>query len=671
MVKQDGVAADPEKTERVASWPVPTNPADLRSFLGFASYYRRFIKDFAKIASPLHRLTEKKTEYRWSEEADDAFRELKRRLVSAPILAYPRYSDPFILDTDASDRGIGAVLSQIQDGKERVIGYGSRTLTKAERNYCVTRRVMLAVVTFTRHFRCYLLGRPFVVRTDHAALQWLQRFKEPEGQVARVEQLREYHFQAEHRPGTRHSNADALSRRPCDQCGDPHNVDAVHMSLPEGGASGESSDDGTLTPILTTIQSAQEGDPQLGPIRRRLLAGKDRPTVEEMSGSGLRNRGYWAQWDQLFLENGVVHRHWEDRNGKRILKQMVVPRELVPVVIKELHDGVAGGHLGVTKTVGKARERFYWIGLREDIELWCRQCPECAKRKSPARPNRASLVPVRTGFPMERVALDIVGPLPITQHGNKYILVVSDYFTRWPEAYPLANQEAESIARVLVNEWICRFGVPMHIHSDQGRNFESKIFKKMYNLLGMAKTRTTPYHPQSDGLVERFNRTLIGMLSIRVAEDETSWDDHLPATMLAYRSSVQESTGYTPFHLMFGREIRLPIDLMFGRDPDPMKETTEYVVQLKQHLEEAYEQVRKRTGFVQGRQKDRYDQRAVGGQYNVGDRVWLHNPAVKRGLKPKFHRPLADPFVVVKRITCRCGVSYPARGDKSSFSGSL
>lgn len=154
VVKQDGVAADPEKTERVASWPVPTNPADLRSFLGLASYYRRFIKDFAKIASPLHRLTEKKTEYRWSEEADDAFRELKRRLVSAPILAYPRYSDPFILDTDASDRGIGAVLSQIQDGKERVIGYGSRTLTKAERNYCVTRREMLAVVTFTRHFRC-------------------------------------------------------------------------------------------------------------------------------------------------------------------------------------------------------------------------------------------------------------------------------------------------------------------------------------------------------------------------------------------------------------------------------------------------------------------------------------------------------------------------------------
>lgn len=184
---------------------------------------------------------------------------------------------------------------------------------------------------------------------------------------------------------------DALSRRPCGQCGDPHNVDAVHMSQLERGTCKESLDYGARTLALTTLQSSLEGDSQLGPVRASLLAGKDRPTVEEISDSGLKNRGYWAQWDQLFLENGVVYRSCEDKNGRRVLKQTATPRELVPVVIKELHDRVAGGHLGVTKTVRKARERFCWIGLREDIELWCRQCPECAKHKSPARSNRVSI----------------------------------------------------------------------------------------------------------------------------------------------------------------------------------------------------------------------------------------------------------------------------------------
>uniref|UniRef100_A0A3B1IW44 ribonuclease H n=1 Tax=Astyanax mexicanus TaxID=7994 RepID=A0A3B1IW44_ASTMX len=216
VVSGAGVETDPKKTEAVRDWPVPRNAKMVRSFVGLASYYRRFIRGFADVAAPLHNLTRPGVTFRWSDEAERAFGELKRRLCNAPVLAYPNMSESFIVDTDASDRGLGAVLSQVQDGSERVIAYYSRRLDKAERNYCVTRRELLAVVEGLKHFRPYVYGVPFLLRTDHASLQWLMRFREPEGQLARwISRLQEFSFEVVHRPGRSHGNADALSRRPC------------------------------------------------------------------------------------------------------------------------------------------------------------------------------------------------------------------------------------------------------------------------------------------------------------------------------------------------------------------------------------------------------------------------------------------------------------------------
>ena len=167
---------------------------------------------------------------------------------------------------------------------------------------------------------------------------------------------------------------------------------------------------------------------------------------------------------------------------------------------------------------------------------------------------------------MERIALDLLGPLPTTRHGNIHILVVFDYFTCWREAYALPNKEAATVARTLVNEWICRFGVLDAIHSDQGANFEGHLFTEVGKLLGVEKTRTTPYHPQLDGLVEWMNRTLLMMLSIR-AQEEERWDELLPELLMAYRASFHDTTKFTPFYFMFGREIHLPIGVMFGKPP--------------------------------------------------------------------------------------------------------
>ena len=216
------------------------------------------------------------------------------------------------------------------------------------------------------------------------------------------------------------------------------------------------------------------------------------------------------------------------------------------------HDGPGGGHLGIAKTVPKVNNKYYWIGCSKDVKLLIWQCPQCQSRKSPNPKRRAALVQVPVDAPMERLAIDVMGPLPISNKRNRYVLVICDYFTKWTESFAMPNQQAETVARILVDDVICRFGVPYSIHSDQGTNFESTLFQQICQLLGINKTRTTAY-PQSDGLVERFNRTLQTMIATYVREDQINWDDHLPHVMMAYRASEHTSTGATPNFLMFGR----------------------------------------------------------------------------------------------------------------------
>lgn len=221
IVNREGVATDPSKVAAVKNWPSPTKVKEVRSFLGLCSYYRRFVMGFANIARPLHDLTKKTEKFVWTEACESAFEQLKSALTTTPILALPSDEGEYILDTDASDNALGAVLSQVQEGQERVIGYGSRVCSPAEKNYDVTRRELLAIVYFFKYFRVYLLGRKFLLRTNNAALTNLRRTPVPIGQQARwLALIESFDFDIRHRAGTAHGNADALSRR-------PHQVNAV------------------------------------------------------------------------------------------------------------------------------------------------------------------------------------------------------------------------------------------------------------------------------------------------------------------------------------------------------------------------------------------------------------------------------------------------------------
>ena len=313
IVSRAGIAADPSKTDKVVHWSTSTNRRQVQQFLGLVNYYQRFVAHFATLVKPLHCLTEKNARFKWTDACQEAFDAIRQQLSSPPLLSFPDFSRPFIVDTDASDVGIGSVLSQIQeDGAEHVIAYASRVLTKAERQYSVTRRELPAVIYSFDHFRQYLLGQPFLLRSDHGSLKWLQSFYNPEGQLARwLEKLQEYSFTIEHRPGTKHLNADALSRL-----------------LETSASSEDDTEDNAIHGVFrdyddNQLRKLQLQDPDLWLV---LQAKEDnvQPFRDDVRNESLKTRKFIQVWDQLEVAGGVLMRKFCDETHKSSFLQLVV-----------------------------------------------------------------------------------------------------------------------------------------------------------------------------------------------------------------------------------------------------------------------------------------------------------------------------------------------------------
>ena len=288
------------------------------------------------------------------------------------------------------------------------------------------------------------------------------------------------------------------------------------------------------------------------------------------------------------------------------------------------------------------------------MRMWCNSCVACCGRKTPSPKPFAALQPISVKFPMQMIAVDFLGPLPVTSSGNRYILVAGDYFTKWIEVYSVPNQESITVADKLVNEMFCRFGPPVSLHSGQGRQFEAELIAHICRLLHIRTTRTSSYHPQSDGFIERFNRTILSMLASWLEQNLNDWDVDLKALCQAYNTSVQDTTGYIPFFLMFGREIRMPVDLMHGLSPGTVSDVTSlstYVQQLQSKLTAAYTFVHQNVSVQQRRQKENYDQKIHGKPHQISELVWLHTPVVKKGQARKFHQPWTGPYKVRKKLS--------------------
>lgn len=364
----------------------------------------------------------------------------------------------------------------------------------------------------------------------------------------------------------------------------------------------------------------------------------NRPPRDEISDDTPIVRSLWSQFSRLKEIDGLLYREFENQDGKSKHLKLIVPQRMTNEIMRILHDLPSAGHLGVNKMTDKVRQRYYWKGWREDVENHCRKCLKCAEHNPAKKRARAPLISSTTGYPMERVAVDVVGPLPKTRNGNRFILVVCDYFTKWPEAYPIPDHKAVTVANKLVEEWISRYGLMQTLHSDQGREFESEIFQTLMQQLRIHKTRTTPYHPQSDGLAERLNRTLKNMLSKLVNGNQDNWDSLIPQTLLAYRTATQSSTGVTPYRMMFGREARLPVDVMVDSEPPNEKRQSynEYVEMQKSKLQQAFEIARQNTRVATRRYRDYYDANTTENSFQVGDRVWRISQVTKKSKSSKL-----------------------------------
>ena len=672
-----------QSTANVSEWPVPKSPTEVRAFLGLCSYYRRFVHKYAFLAHPLHRLTQKHVPFEWTEECTTAFQTLKDALTSPPIMAFPNFHQPFIVSADASNYAIGSVLSQVQNGKERVIAYASHVLTCTEKKWSTYDKELWAIVWSVRHFRHYLSCNPFTIITDHRPLLSLRKLDvtlDPTGRRGRwALELDPYQWTITHKEGKKHTNADAMSRIPLSQQDPVVPEETVppsqdHRSSPEKGEtsptvpqlhnpSGQPSSVSSTTAqvcssekdtavVQTTntgvemlqhtlstprndILSKQLSDPILSEVYTWVQK-NERPYLRHVKGKVLRK--LWWQFPKLVLCNDLLCRKAHIAPGKPVVYQVLIPSLLITETMNILHGNPCSGHYSADRTFKKALTMCYWPNMRSDIDNFCDMCHTCEAYRKPVPQHRAPLQSIQAERPFQFVCTDIT-ELPVTSQGHKYVLVVQDHFTKYVNAFPMSDQTAATVARILCERYIPEHEVPEELFSDQGRQYESEIIQTICQRLNIKKKRTSPYHPRGNGMVERFNRTLKQQLAKLIHQHGGEWDHYLPAVVLSFNSTPHSSTGYSPYFLAHGREPRVPatVDL----SPPVMSQTPQnYGTELVKRLNTVFQTVRSHREDQRLKREYYFNKHVKFKPYQFGDLVWMDDPTTQRKkLEPNWTGP--------------------------------
>ena len=688
VVSEDGIEPDPSKIEAVRTWPRPRTLTELRSFIGLASYYRDHIRSFASVARPLHFLTKKGVRFEWAEAQETAFNQLKELLTSAPVLAAPMDTGTFILDCDASNEALGIVLQQEQEGKERVIAYASRSLDNAERSYCTTRKELLAIIFGLKKYRQFLLARSVVIRTDHAALTQLLRTPEPLAQQARwIDLLAEFNFDIRHRPGRVHGNSDALSRRPCEReiqgdCRQCHSSSAKRGRISRVRTRREAAQvlpdieqhqESVVTavePVVTgsSVQPSQLRQSQLddvivGFILRCLEQDASQPDWSLVAERSDEVRTYRAQWASLVIQEGVLYRRFYAADGKTKFLQLIVPLAMREQFVNTAHGGITGGHFGIRRTTNQVLRRGYWCGWRRYVEQFCRRCGVCSQVHRGPPPRQGLLQPLRENGPMDRLHIDLCGPFPRSK-GCAWILTCIDAYTRYLTAVPLPDKSAITVADALVKEVFCKIGCSRQLVSDLGKEFQNSLMQHLCQMLDITQLRTTSYRPCTNGRIERVHRSLNSLMAKVVSDSQRDWVQHLPACVMAYNVSKHESTSYSPYFLMHGREAICPLDLVVDTPfADVPADRNQYADELVDRLREAFRLVNLHDGSRIERMKKNYDANVRSKPFEVAQLVWYYYPRRYQGRSPKWSRYYTGPFFISKALN---DVNYVIKKTPSS-----
>jgi hypothetical protein len=594
IIEKGMTRMDPVKIAGIKNWPIPTKVKDVRSFLGFCNFYRTFIRGFAHLARPLNELTRKDAEWSWETRHQKAFKELKHRVTTEPVLAHPILTDPFELEVDASGFAMGAVLLQRkEDGKKHPIAYYSKTLSAAERNYDVYDLELLAIVNALDHWRPYLAGSPhkIIIYSDHQNLLYWKEPHKISRRVAReVLMLSEYNFEIRHIKGTANGRADALSRRPDYDQGQEDNQNI------------------TVLPEQVFVRAME--------------------VLPENTNQEESTLKPWIDPHQLKQHQGVWY-----KDGRRVVTGDI---EAKRYIIQSHHDSPVHGHPGISKTIQLTERLYWWPRMRVDITEYVKGCADCQRHKVNTRPTRAPLQPIypkAEATPFETVALDFIVKLPISQ-GFDSILTITDQGCTKAAIFIPCNEDitAEETAALYIKHVFAHFGLPTKVISDRDPRFMSKFIQAACKVTGVKHAPSTAYHPRTDGQSERSNQWLETAIRFITDQKQKNWAPYLPIAQFAHNNWPSDTTRKSPFFLLMGFNPRA--DWIHATSPIP--KVTLRLEQLKEARIQARDaMVKAQQSWVKHRDTPKYKE---------GDLVWLegknlriNQPTAK--LAPRRHGP--------------------------------
>jgi hypothetical protein len=630
VVSAAGISMEEDKVKAIKEWPTPTGVAAVRSFLGLAGYYRRFVKHFSTIASPLTDLLRTEVKFRWDESQRQSFSQLKQAVSTAPVLTLPDDSLPYTVMTDASGFAVGATLSQDQGNGPQPIAFLSHKMNEHEVNYPVHEQELLAIIIALKEWRHYLHGRPFKIITDHQSLRYLSTQPHLSSrQVRWSEFLSQFNYQIEYKPGKSNVVADALSRRE-DLAKIPtaHAAEIDHECL------------AALTAVELTISE---------------------PLLQQIKDSYSLDSFY-----HKLLTSSSSHPspHYRIRNGLVYCgAQLCIPPsdEIKSKLIAEAHDSAIGGHMGIARTIEQLTRSYYWHNLAKDVKEYVNSCPSCLAIKS----RNGDIAGLLQSIPhpprrWQQVSLDFITELPTTLTGFDAILVVVDKCSKLIHCTPTTTTcTARDTALLFFREIVRHHGLPTSIISDRDPRFTSSFWSELWKLLGTTLDKSTAYHPETDGQTERANRTIEDILRAYVDSRQNDWDQHLTGVEIAYNNSKQSSTGFTPYYLNYGQHPFFPLSLLNPSNFDHSSGQTlhsgsnaaveELLVKLNDDLVVAEQHVKQ----AQENQQRHANQHRVDIEYEVGQLVWLSTSDLRLRMKitPKLSQRWIGPFPVKRKLS--------------------
>lgn len=579
---------DPEKIKAIKEIKIPKSPREVRSFLGTAGWYRRFIKDFSTISAPLTDTLKKSSKFVMTTEAISAFENLKKALMSAPVLKHADFSRRFYIQCDACDYGIGAVLYQLNNkNEEHPIAFYSQKLNTCQKNYSVTEKECLAAIMAVKKFRPYVEMMPFTIVTDHASLKWLMSLKDLTGRLARWSlQLQAFDFQIMHRKGSENIVADMLSRLP------EVNVDEINLEDLLDFETNEFESEEYLE-LIQQIQSNQQ------------------------------------QLPDLKVNNGLVFKKVSferEEDDEECKWKLWIPPNITQPIIEKAHATLTTAHGGIAKTLERLRRHFYWPKMAFQVKMFIRNCQTCKETKSTNQNLRPEIGnQVVTERPFQKLYIDFMGKYPRSKSGNCYIFVVVDHFTKFTFLKAMREATTNNVIDFLVQEIFYKFGIPEIIHSDNGAQFISKNFENLLKTYKIQHIRTAVYSPQSNAS-ERVNQSVLSAIRAYLNEDHRDWDLYLSEIECALRTAVHSATGYTPFFALFGYHMYSSGgEYKLGRKLQSLTDHQITNLDRNDKLEIIRQQIKENMKKAYEKSAERYNKRARKISFVPGQEVYRRN----------------------------------------------